>query len=119
MKFEIVKSYVLSKPNCIETYPFGDSPLVAKIGGKMFALISIDLKPCRVSLKCKPEDAIIQRGMYSEIKPGYHLNKDHWNTIILSNLFPDNLVFQLIDESYKLVFNKLTIKIKKEIGVII
>lgn len=110
-----VKEYVLHKDGCIETYPFGDSPLVAKIGGKMFALISIDLEPCRVSLKCNPEDAIIQRGMYSEIIPGYHLNKDHWNTVIMSNLIPDNLVFQLIDESYKLVFDKLTKKLQNSL----
>jgi predicted DNA-binding protein (MmcQ/YjbR family) len=91
--------------------------MVIKVGGKMFAIVGLESNPLKISLKANPEDAIIQRNMYAAIQPGYHLNKEHWNTVTLGGSIPDKLVNQMIAESYQLVSNKLTQKIKSEIGI--
>jgi predicted DNA-binding protein (MmcQ/YjbR family) len=73
----------------------------------MFALIPKDSDPCTITLKCDPADAQIQRNMYDTIQPGYHMNKEHWNTITLDKTLPNELLYQLVDDSYDLVFSKL------------
>lgn len=112
MDFQQIKSYLLSKLGCEETYPFGPDPMVAKVGGKIFALVSIDADPCRITIKCDPADAQLQRSMYNAIQPGYHMNKEHWNTIILNQTIPIELIYQLVDDSFNLVFSKLPKKIR-------
>ncbi len=107
MDFQQIRIYLLSKPGCAETYPFGPDPMVAKVGGKMFALVPRDSDPCKITLKCDPADAQIQRSLYDAIQPGYHMNKEHWNTITLDKTLPDELFYQLVDDSYHLVFSKL------------
>ena len=91
--------------------------MVIKVGGKMFAIVAL-ADPLKISLKADLEDAIIQRNMYEAVQPGYHLNKEHWNTEILDDSIPDKLFKQMIDESYQLVSKKLSRKVKLEIGVL-
>ena len=91
--------------------------MVIKVGGKMFAIVGL-ADPLKISLKADPEDAIIQRNMYEAVQPGYHLNKEHWNTVILDDSIPDKLLKQMIDESYQLVSKKLSRKVKLGIGVL-
>ncbi len=116
MDFQEIRSYLLSKLGCAETYPFGPDPMVAKIGGKMFALVSIESDPCRITLKCDPADAQIQRSMYDAIQPGYHMNKEHWNTITLDQTLPNEILFQLVDDSYHLVLSKLAKKLRDSLA---
>ena len=92
--------------------------MVIKVGEKMFTIVGLEADPLKISLKADPEDAIIQRNMYEAVQPGYHLNKEHWNTVILDDSIPDKLLKQMIDESYQLVSKKLSRKVKLEIGVL-
>ncbi len=103
MDLEIFRAYCLEKPNVTESTPFGPDALVFKIGGKMFAIASLDEVPPRVSLKCDPERALDLRDRYEEVRPGYHMDKKHWNTIELSGRLPPNEVREWIDHSYELV----------------
>jgi predicted DNA-binding protein (MmcQ/YjbR family) len=96
-------AHCLSKPGAEETTPFGPDTLVYKVGGKIFALTSPDEFPPRVNLKCDPERAIELRDRYESILPGYHMNKRHWNTVILDGSVPTALVRELVDHSYQLV----------------
>lgn len=115
LNYSSIKQFVFSKSRSAETYPFGETPCVAKVGGKMFALITVDSNPCTISLKCNPEDALLLRGLYNSIQPGYHLNKEHWNTLTCDESLPKELVFQLIDDSYDLILKKLTKKIRESL----
>ena len=103
MNHKTVETYVLSMPNAELTYPFGEDVAVYKVGGKMFALIAEKSKPIRLSLKCDPQLAVILRETYETVMEGYHLNKKHWNTIVLSGQLPDEEVQGLIRHSYDLV----------------
>ena len=80
--------------------------MVLKVGGKIFAIVGLEADPLKISLKADPEDAVIQRNMYEAVQPGYHLNKEHWNTVTLDDSIPDKLLKQMIDESYQLVSKK-------------
>jgi predicted DNA-binding protein (MmcQ/YjbR family) len=107
VEFQIVFDYCLQKPGAWDVYPFGEGALVIKVQKKMFALIAEDERPLRLSLKCDPDDALMLRAKYPSIIPGYHLNKRHWNTLILDDSLPSELVFELIDHSYDLVVKSL------------
>ena len=102
-----VESYILSLPNSWLDYPFGEGVAVYKTGskesGKMFALISEGKQPVRLSLKCDPELSKVLREKYDEVMPGYHLNKKHWNTLVLSGQLNWKEVQGLIRHSYDLV----------------
>ncbi len=98
-----VISYFLSKPQAEETTPFGPDVLVYKVGGKMFALTSPAEFPSRINLKCDPERAAMLRDEYDSILPGFHMNKRHWNTLVLDGSLPGKVVQELIDHSYDLV----------------
>lgn len=98
-----VEEYVLSMPNARLDYPFGEEVAVYKVGDKMFALMPEDSKPIRISLKCDPQLAVLLRERYETVMEGYHLNKKHWNTIILSGQLPWEEVQDLIRHSYILV----------------
>jgi predicted DNA-binding protein (MmcQ/YjbR family) len=97
----------LALPRAEETFPFGPENSVFKVGGKMFALSPLKAKPLRVSVKCEPELAEGLRAAHEAIRPGYHLNKRHWNTIYLDGSLPDQMVFDMIEDSYDLVVDKL------------
>ena len=96
--------------------PFGPDVLVYKVSGKMFALTSPDEIPSRVNFKCDPDRAVELRDEYEAIIPGYHMNKRHWNTVILDGSLPDNLLRDLIAHSYDLVVKGMTEKQRDELG---
>lgn len=101
--------YLLSYPNTWLDFPFGEGTSVYKIGhketgeGKLFAIITDDSKPLRISLKCDPQLALNLREKYESIVPGYHLNKKHWNTVIYTGQLSDDEIKDLIRHSYELV----------------
>jgi len=107
MDHKTVEQYILEMPNSYLDYPFGEDVAVYKVGkqgeGKMFALISEKADPVRISLKCDPILAETLREKYETVMPGYHLNKKHWNTIVLSGQLPWDEVQGLIRHSYQLV----------------
>ncbi len=103
----------LALPETEETTPFGPDTLVLKLCGKMFAASGIDDFPVRVNLKCDPDKALELRDQYESVQPGYHMNKKHWNTVLLDGSVPEELVHEMILESYKLVVSSLK-KVDKE-----
>jgi predicted DNA-binding protein (MmcQ/YjbR family) len=103
-----VREYVLAKPGAAETYPFGSQPLVAKVGGKIFALLAEEALPPAISLKCEPQQAQFLRDSFPAVQPGYHLNKEHWNTVTLDGSIPDEGIQSMIDDSYRLVVQSLS-----------
>lgn len=107
MNFETLRSYLLSKPAAVETFPFDEETLVLKVCGKMFALLGIYDEPLRVNLKCDPDKAEVLRELFPAIIPGYHMNKRHWNTVILDGSISDEEIFSMIDDSYDLVVSGL------------
>lgn len=98
----------LAKPGSAEEYPFGDDVAVFKVAGRMFALVPLGPAPGSISLKCDPGLAADLRARYAAITPGYHLNKRHWNTVVLDGSVPDEELLELIDHSYDLVVARLT-----------
>ncbi len=107
MDFETLRKYLLAKPRATEEFPFGPSAMVFKVKGKMFALIAVEKTPLRINLKCDPELALHLRAAYSAVQPGYHMNKKHWNTIIIDGSLPDKEIVTMIDDSYGLVVKGL------------
>ncbi len=103
MDHKTVEEYVLSMPGAKLEYPFGEGVAVYKVGDKMFALIAEGKEPLRLSLKCDPELSKLLRAKYETVQEGYHLNKKHWNTLILSGQLPWEEVKPLIRHSYDLV----------------
>ena len=115
MELSMLKKHLLNKLGAAEDTPFGPDTLVVKVGGKMFALISLDEDPLRINLKCDPDDAQILRSLFPAIIPGYHMNKEHWNTLILDGSIPNTEIERLIDHSYDLVFRSLSKKMKNSV----
>ncbi|HEY4161196.1 MAG TPA: MmcQ/YjbR family DNA-binding protein [Candidatus Saccharimonadales bacterium] len=103
MDHKTVEEYILSMPNARLDYPFGEGVAVYKVDDKMFALISEDKEPVNLSLKTDPELSKVLREKYETVMPGYHLNKKHWNTLILTGQLPWEEVQALIRHSYNLV----------------
>lgn len=103
MQHKTVEEYVLSMPNARLDYPFGENTAVYKVGDKMFAIINENAEPLQISLKCDPLLAETLRQRYETVMPGYHLNKKHWNTILLTGQLSWEEVQDLIRLSYNLV----------------
>ncbi len=103
MNHKTVEEYVLSMPYAKLDYPFGEDVAVYKVKDKMFALISEKTDPLRISLKCDPQLSLILREKFETVLEGYHLNKKHWNTVILSGQLPWEEIQGLIVHSYNLV----------------
>jgi predicted DNA-binding protein (MmcQ/YjbR family) len=103
MDHKTVETYILSMPNARLDYPFGEDVAVYKVGDKMFALIREGKQPLQLSLKCDPQLSKVLREKYEEVMPGYHLNKKHWNTMILAGQLGWEEVQDLIRHSYYLV----------------
>ncbi len=97
----------LSFEGAEETFPFGPRTSVFKVGGKMFALSQLGADSLRVSLKCEPALAEQLRESHAAVIPGYHLNKRHWNTVIVDGSLPDEAIVEMIEDSYDLVVSKL------------
>jgi predicted DNA-binding protein (MmcQ/YjbR family) len=102
-----LKAHCLSLPGAGEEFPFGDEVSIFKVGGKMFAASHLGGAPLQLSVKCDPELAVHLRATYPVIAPGYHLNKRHWNTITLDGTLPDQMVIDLLGDSYDLVVASL------------
>lgn len=103
MDHKTVEEYILGMPNTTLGYPFGEDVAVYKVDDKMFALIQEKSHPTRLSLKCDPLLAQTLRERYESVMPGYHLNKKHWNTIVLTGQLGWEEVKDLIRHSYQLV----------------
>ena len=101
------REYCLAKPNATEGMPFGETVLVFKVAGKMFALISLDEVPATANLKCDPDFALELRDCYDQVRPGYHMNKKHWNTVQIDSGIPESELRKMIDHSYDLVVESL------------
>ncbi|WP_430895247.1 MULTISPECIES: MmcQ/YjbR family DNA-binding protein [unclassified Paraflavitalea] len=104
MDVESLREYCIRKPMVEESFPFGEDTLVFKVGGKIFLLCSLDSNPLQFNVKCDPELAIELRERYSCVQPGYHMNKKHWNTIVVDHSVSDNDLREWIDHSYGLVY---------------
>lgn len=102
-----VRAALLARPGAQETYPFDPIILVAKVGGKMFALLATTAAPLRLSLKVDPDYGEVLRASFPAIEPGYHLNKRHWVTLTLDGSLEPTLVQELIEGSYRLVVQGL------------
>ena len=112
MDIEAFREYCLAKKGVTEGLPFGPDVLVFKVLGKMFALLNLDGLPARANLKADPEEIPELREQWPDvILPGYHMNKQHWNTVLIERL-PEIVVRQLTDQSYHLVYNALPKKIR-------
>jgi predicted DNA-binding protein (MmcQ/YjbR family) len=107
MNADELRDLCLSFAGAEETFPFGPETSVFKVAGKMFALSQLDADSLRVSLKCEPQLAEGLRAAHPAVIPGYHLNKRHWNTVILDGSLPDDAVRDMIEDSYDLVVSKL------------
>jgi predicted DNA-binding protein (MmcQ/YjbR family) len=116
MYIDEFREYCLAKKEVTEELPFDENTLVFKVAGKIFAITDID-KFESINLKCHPEKAEDLRARYNAVQPGYHMNKKHWNTIVNNSDVTDTLLKQWIDESYELVIQGLTKKIKQELGL--
>lgn len=101
-----IAEYLLSMPNAQLDFPFGEQVAVYKVDGKMFALVQEGSDPVKISLKCDPALAVVLRDRYESVMPGYHLNKKHWNTLLLTGQLEWNEVQDLIRHSYNLVAAK-------------
>lgn len=112
MNVEEIRAFCMAKTGTTESFPFDNETLVFKVGNKIYALVS--LKKLSINLKCDPERAIDLREKHDGITPGYHMNKQHWNTIV-PELIPQTLLIDLINHSYDLIFDSLPKKIKAEI----
>jgi predicted DNA-binding protein (MmcQ/YjbR family) len=105
MNIETLREYCISKKGVTESFPFGVDTLVFKAGGKIFALVNLD-GDLSINLKCDPLLAIDLRERYSSVTPGYHMNKKHWNTVLLNGSVHDKEILSWIDHSYELVSGK-------------
>lgn len=112
-----LKKYLLSKPEAEEYYPFDDYTAVFKVQGKMFALLIKKQGQPLLNLKCNPDHAIELRDIFKEIFPAYHMNKRHWNSIILDGDLPNGEIERLIDHSYGLVVKGLKKSIREGLEV--
>ncbi|GAA3400198.1 MmcQ/YjbR family DNA-binding protein [Paenibacillus hodogayensis] len=116
MDYKELTAYCLSKTGAYEDYPFGPDPLVMKVASKIFAFFSVVDGWIHIALKCEPEAAELLRLEYAAVKPGYHLNKRHWNTVVIDGTIPAEELRGMIDHSYTLVVRKLTRAEKERIG---
>lgn len=101
------REYCLTKAGVTEETPFGPDNLVFKVRGKMFALVALEEIPPQANLKCDPDLALELRDRYEEVTAGYHMNKKHWNTVVIAGGIPENEVKKMVDHSYDLVVQSL------------
>ncbi len=106
MNIETLRSYALSLPGVSESFPFGDDVIVFKVKDKLFLLIPLNEEGLQFNVKCDPDYAIELREQYACIKPGYHMNKKHWNTIIVDGSLSSKQITKFVDDSYALVSKK-------------
>ncbi len=114
MNIEEFRTYCLNKKGAEESLPFSPTILVFKVGNKMFSLTDVDAFEF-INLKCDPNRAVSLREEYTGVKPGYHMSKKHWNSVYLNSDISDSLLKELIDESYNLVVQSLTKKVRENL----
>jgi predicted DNA-binding protein (MmcQ/YjbR family) len=107
MNIENLAAYCLNKKGVKEDFPFDEVTLTMKVMGKIFAFLPLDAQPPQISLKCDPDRAIELREEYEDIQSAFHLNKKHWNAILLEGNVPSKLIYELVDHSYDLVVKGL------------
>ena len=112
-----VIDYCSSLPEAKEDYPFGLDVQVFKIKDKLFAILTKRQGIHRINLKCHPEEALILREIFEGVLPGYHMNKMHWNTVLINNSIPDEEIKRMIDRSYCLVVRKLKKEIREALDI--
>lgn len=115
MNIEDFRRYCLAKKGVTEEFPFGETTLVFKVMGKMFALTSLD-GPFSMNLKCDPELAVELREQHPAVLPGYHMNKRHWNTILVDGSISNKLLQEWVDHSYNLVVSQLPKSLKNKLS---
>lgn len=112
-----LKAVCLAFTGAGEEFPFGERLSVFKVGGKLFALSALGHRPLSVNLKCDPELALHLRDSYPAVTPGWHMNKRHWNTVVLDDgSLPDQLILDLIEDSYDLVVAGLPRALRERLG---
>ena len=116
MHLEQYRQYCLSLPATEETLPFDEDTLVFKVAGKMFALANMTVFES-INLKCDPEQAIELRERYAAVLPGYHMNKQHWNTVLIDGSISNQLLLQWTKDSYDLVVQSLPKKLRAMHGL--
>jgi predicted DNA-binding protein (MmcQ/YjbR family) len=105
----------LSLPGAVETYPFAEGLAVYKVEGKIFAISRLLAVPLEVSLKCEPELAEQLRATHAAIRPGYHLNKRHWNTVTIDGSLDDEMLRSLVEDSWALVVDGLPARVRERL----
>jgi predicted DNA-binding protein (MmcQ/YjbR family) len=116
MDANALRAWCLEQPGAIEDFPFGPEHSVFKVGGKIFAISALEREPLEVSVKCEPELAVALRNSYPAIRPGYHLNKRHWNTVTLDGSLPGQIVRDLVEDSYDLIVSALPKRVREELA---
>jgi len=111
-----LRDHCLTFAGAEETFPFGTATSVFKVAGKMFALSQLRADSLRVSLKCEPDLAEALRGAHAAVTPGYHLNKRHWNTVVIDGSLPDEAIRDMIEDSYDLVVSRLPRQQREALG---
>lgn len=111
-----VREHCLAKPGANEGHPFGPGALVMKVAGKIFAIIGEDAEPASISLKCDPDEVPLLRRSYPAVRPGYHLDKRHWNTVTLDGTVPPAVLHGWVDDSYDLVVEKLSRRVRDQLA---
>jgi predicted DNA-binding protein (MmcQ/YjbR family) len=107
MDYDRARAYLLDKPEACEDFPFGPEARVFRIRQKLFALLMLRNGIPQVNLKCDPEEALALRDVFDAVLPGYHMNKAHWNTVLLNGSIPDREIERMMDRSYGLVVKSL------------
>lgn len=102
-----IRSLLLAKPEAVEDYPFGPDAAVFKLQGKLFALLFRQHDQLKLNLKCDPAEAQMLRDVFSAVRPGYHMNKRHWNTVTLDGSLPEGEIRRMLDNSYALILRGL------------
>ena len=115
MNLEEIRNHCIQKIAVTEEFPFDNETLVFKVAGKAFLLTNIS-NPISINLKCDPEIAVELREKYDTILPGYHMNKKHWNTVMLKGPYGKKEILEWIDHSYKLVFSGLSVKVRQSLS---
>lgn len=111
-----LRDRLLSFRGAQETFPFGPETAVFKVAGKMFALSPLRADSLRVSLKCEPQIAETLRAAHPAVLPGYHLSKRHWNTVVIDGSLPDQMIWDMVEDSYDLVVSALPAYRRRELG---
>src|SRR5215210_5606174 len=113
---EALRAWCLARPGVTEEKPFGPMTTVFKVAGKLFALSPLESEPLQISLKCEPDLAEALRRDYDAVRPGYHLNKRHWNTVTCDGSLPDAMVLDMLEDSYDLVVSGLPRATRERLG---